>query len=83
MGCGGIDKCTVKVTGRLKGGSGTIVPKTVKVGAGKKVTVKVRYSQKLIAQLNARGGGKIRLTVREVGGKSRTITLVVPSSVTG
>jgi hypothetical protein len=83
LGCGGSGKCTIKLTGKLKGGSGKIVAQTVKVKAGKKSKVKVRYSQALIDELAANGGGKIKLTARQVGGKSSTILLTVPNPVTG
>jgi len=83
LGCGGSGKCKIKLTGKLKGGSGKIVPQTVKVKAGKKSKVKVIYSQDLIDELAANGGGKIKLTAKRVGGKSKTIILTVPASVTG
>ncbi len=83
VGCGGSGKCTIKLSGKLKGGSGKIVSKTIKVKAGKKATVKVRYTKALIDELASNGGGKIKLTARQVGGKSSTIVLTVPSSVTG
>jgi hypothetical protein len=83
LGCGGSGKCTIKLTGKLKGGSGKIVAQTVEVKAGKKSKVKVRYSQALIDELAANGGGKIKLTARQVGGGSSTILLTVPNPVTG
>ena len=83
LGCGGSGKCKIELSGKLKGGSGKVVAQTVKVKAGKKATVEVRYTQTLIDELNSRGGGKIKLTAKQVGGKSSSIVLVVPSSVTG
>lgn len=83
VGCGGASACRIKLSGKLKGGSGKLRGKTVRVGAGKKKIVTLRYSSKLISQLSGRSGSKIRVTAKEVGGKSRTITVAVPQAVTG
>ena len=84
LGCGGSGKCKIKLSGKLVGGSGKVVPKTVKVEAeGEKSKVKVTYSQELIDELASNGGGRIKLKAKQVGGKSKTIVLTVPASVTG
>jgi hypothetical protein len=83
VGCGGASACRIKLSGKLKGGSGKLDGKTVKVKAGKKKTVKLAYSSGLISELSGRGGSKIKVTAKQVGGKSRTITVAVPDSVTG
>jgi hypothetical protein len=91
VGCGSASACTLKITGKLKGGNGRVVPKTVLIGgamrakAGTKRTVRVRYSDVLKRELSAKGRGKIFLKVREVGGKTTTIYLKValPTPVTG
>ncbi len=83
VGCGGASACRIKLSGKLKGGSGKLDGKTVKVKAGKKKTVKLAYSSGLISELSGRSGSKIKVTAKQVGGKSRTITVAVPDSVTG
>ena len=83
VGCGGASACRVKLSGRLQGGSGKLEGKTVKVKAGKKKTVTLDYSPGLISELSGRSGSKIKVTAKQVGGKSRTITVAVPDSVTG
>jgi len=83
VGCGGASACRIKLSGKLKGGSGKLDGKTVKVKAGKKKTVKLAYSSGLISELSGRSGSKIKVTAKQVGGRSRTITVAVPDSVTG
>ncbi len=83
VGCGGASACRVKLSGKLKGGSGKLQGKTVKVKAGKKKTVTLAYTSALISELSGRSGSKIRVTAKQVGGRSRTITVAVPDSVTG
>jgi hypothetical protein len=83
VGCAGASACRIKLSGKLKGGSGKLDGKTVKVKAGKKKTVTLDYSPGLISELSGRSGSKIKVTAKQVGGKSRTITVAVPDSVTG
>ena len=83
--CAGSSACTVKITGKLKGGKGTVEPKTIKVKAGKKATVKVAYTPTLTSELKRKGGGRIVLKAKQVGGATRTLTVKValPKPVTG
>jgi hypothetical protein len=83
VGCSGSGSCRIRLTGKLKGGSGKLVKRTVKVKAGKKSTVVLDYSDSLRQQLASRGGGKIRVTAKEIGGSSSSATVHVPQSVTG
>ena len=83
VGCGGASACRIKLSGKLKGGSGKVEGKTVKVKAGKKKTVTLTYTSALISELSGRSGSKIKVSAKQVGGKSSTITVRVPDSVTG
>ena len=83
VGCGGASACRIKLSGKLKVGSGKLEGKTFKVKAGKKKTVTLGYTGDLISQLRGRSGAKIKVSAKQVGGKSRTITVRVPDSVTG
>lgn len=85
VGCAGSRACTVKITGKLKGGKGKVVPKTVKVKAGKRTTVKVDYTPTLKSELKRKAGGRIAIKAKQVGGATRTLTVKVtlPKSVTG
>jgi hypothetical protein len=97
VGCGGGGSCRIQLGGKLVGGSASdkLVGKTVEInsagaaGAGTSTrakasrTVTLAYTGALIRQLAADGGGKIRVKARQVGGKSKTITVTVPASVTG
>lgn len=83
--CAGSSACRVKITGKLKGGNGTVKPKMVRVGAGKQAAVKVEYTPTLISEIKSRGGGRIAIKAKQVGGATRTITVRVrlPKPVTG
>ena len=93
VGCTGGGSCRVKLGGKLVGGSGKLQGKTVKIGSASATgttsrakasrTVTLAYTNALIRQLAANGGGKIRVKAKQVGGGSKTITVTVPSSVTG
>ena len=95
--CAGGGSCKIRLGGKLVGGSNSdkLKGKTVKVGSANAAgagtstrakasrTVTLAYTSALIRQLAADGGGKIRVKASQVGGKSKTITVTVPSSVTG
>ena len=81
VGCASAGSCRIKLSGKLVGGKGKVKGVTSK-GNGKR-TVKLAYTDELISELKRNGGGKIRITAKEVGGGKRTITVAVPSSVTG
>ncbi len=97
VGCAGSGSCRVQLGGKLVGGSDSdkLQGKTVKIGsagtsgtgttarAKASRTVTLAYTNALIRQLAADGGGKIRVKAKQVGGGSRTITVTVPASVTG
>jgi len=83
VGCADSGACRIRLTGKLKGGSGKLVKRTVKVKAGKKSTVLLGYSDLLRQELASSGGGKIRVTAKEIGGRSSSTTVRVPQSVTG
>jgi hypothetical protein len=99
VGCTGGGSCRVRLGGKLVGGSGKLQGKTVKIGsagvtatgtgtgttarAKASRTVTLAYTNALIRQLAANGGGKIRVKAKQVGGGSKTITVTVPASVTG
>ena len=97
VGCTGSGSCRVQLGGKLVGGSDSdkLQGKTVKIGsagtsgtgttarAKASRTVTLAYTNALIRQLAADGGGKIRVKAKQVGGGSRTITVTVPASVTG
>ncbi|MFM8792802.1 MAG: hypothetical protein ACKOFX_10105, partial [Solirubrobacterales bacterium] len=81
VGCASAGSCRIKLSGKLVGGKGKVKGVTSK-GSGKR-TVTLSYSRKLIRELRRNGGGKIRITSKEVGGGSRSITVTVPAPVTG
>jgi len=81
VGCAAAGSCRIMLSGKLVGGKGKVKGVTSK-GSGKR-TVKLAYTDELISELRRNGGGKIRITAREVGGGSRTITVTVPAPVTG
>lgn len=47
------------------------------------MTSRLRTALASILALAALGAGRIKVKPRQVGGKSKTITLTVPASVTG
>ena len=97
VGRAGGGSCKVQLGGKLVGGSASdkLVGKTVEIGSAGAAgtgshtrakasrTVTLAYTGALIRQLAADGGGKIRVKARQVGGKSKMITVTVPASVTG
>lgn len=83
VGCGkGTAPCRIRLSGKLKGGSGKLRAKTVKLGRKAK-TVTLDYTDPLISELARNGGGRIKVKAKEIGGGTRTIVVTVPASVTG
>jgi len=83
VGCGkGTAPCRIRLSGKLKGGSGKLRAKTVKLGSKSK-TVKLDYTDPLISEIARNGGGRIKVKAKEIGGGTRTIVVTVPASVTG
>jgi hypothetical protein len=75
--------CRIKLAGRLKGGNGKLVPKTVKVKAGKRKVVTLRYSPVLVAELVAGVSRRIKVSAKQVGAGSRDRVISAPDPVTG
>ncbi len=75
--------CRIKLAGRLKGGNGKLEPKTVKVKAGKRKVVTLRYSSELASELAAGVSRRIKVSAKQVGAGSRDRVISAPDPVTG
>ncbi|MFM8527878.1 MAG: hypothetical protein ACKOBH_07210 [bacterium] len=85
IGCkpGTTGTCRIRLSGKLRGGSGKLQGKTVKVKAGKRKTVTLAYTPELASEIASRTGNKVRVTSKQVGGGSNSILVRIPDSVTG
>ncbi len=85
IGCkpGTTGKCRIRLSGKLRGGSGNLEGKTVTVKAGKRKVVTLPYTPELASEIASRTGNKVRVTAQQVGGGKNSILVRVPDSVTG